>query len=156
MTTIETGRWLLVAVAIVGLALAATAVSAHGPDRTMDHPHNETTTDHAHNGTEAAPYGGTAEEWEGWMENHMTEHMGPGSAAWMEAHIGVTVEEMAQHMADGNGTAHDVWYPNHHRANEYGTHGPEHDDVYGTHVDDTHRDDDRWGGHGMAGRGHGC
>jgi hypothetical protein len=27
--------------------------------------------------------------------------MGPGSVEWMESHMGVTVDEMAQDMADG-------------------------------------------------------
>jgi hypothetical protein len=31
----------------------------------------------------------------------MTEHMGPGSVEWMESHMGVTVDEMGQDMADG-------------------------------------------------------
>jgi hypothetical protein len=34
------------------------------------------------------------------MEGQMTEHMGPGSVEWMESHMGVTVDEMAQDMAD--------------------------------------------------------
>jgi hypothetical protein len=34
------------------------------------------------------------------MEAQMTEHMGPGSVEWMESHMGVTVDEMAQDMAD--------------------------------------------------------
>ena len=87
MTTFELGRWLLVALAIIGLAFAAPVVSAHG---------NETTAD------DAPPYDGTADDWAAWMEAHMTEHMGPGAVEWMEAHMGVTVDEMAQDMADGD------------------------------------------------------
>jgi hypothetical protein len=34
------------------------------------------------------------------MEAQMTEHMGPGAVEWMESHMGVTVDEMAQDMAD--------------------------------------------------------
>ncbi len=34
------------------------------------------------------------------MEAQMTEHMGPGSVEWMESHMGATVDEMAQDMAD--------------------------------------------------------
>ncbi|GAB6860252.1 hypothetical protein ACFR97_12290 [Haloplanus litoreus] len=85
MTTFKLGRWLLVALAIVGLAFAAPVVSAHGNDTTAD----GTPTDNA-----------TADEWATWMETQMTEHMGPGAVEWMESHMGVTVDEMAQDMAD--------------------------------------------------------
>ncbi len=85
MNDFKFGRWLLVALAIVGLAFAAPVVSAHG---------NETTAD------DAPPYNGTADDWAGWMEAQMTEHMGPGAVEWMESHMGVTVDEMAQDMAD--------------------------------------------------------
>ncbi|WP_254538771.1 hypothetical protein [Halomarina litorea] len=87
MITFELGRWLLVALAIIGLAFAAPVVSAHG---------NETTAD------DAPPYDGTADDWAAWMEAHMTEHMGSGAVEWMEAHMGGTVDEMAQDMADGD------------------------------------------------------
>ena len=85
MTNFTIGRWLLVALAIIGLAFAAPVVSAHG---------NETTAN------DAPPYDGTAADWAAWMEGHMTEHMGPGAVEWMESHMGVTVDEMAQDMAD--------------------------------------------------------
>ena len=85
MTNFPIGRWLLVALAIIGLAFAAPVVSAHG---------NETTAN------DAPPYDGTAADWAAWMEGHMTEHMGPGAVEWMESHMGVTVDEMAQDMAD--------------------------------------------------------
>ena len=93
MTNSRIGRWLLVALAIVGLAFAASVVSAHGDDPT---------------GEDTPPYDRTAAEWAAWMEVHMTEHMGPGAVEWMESHMGVTVEEMAQDMVDddyghGNG-----------------------------------------------------
>ncbi|MBX0297685.1 hypothetical protein [Haloarcula nitratireducens] len=84
MTNYTIGRWLLVALAIVGLALAPGLVSAHG---------NETTAD------DAPPYDGNADDWAAWMDGHMTDHMGPGSVEWMESHMGVTVDEMAQDMA---------------------------------------------------------
>ena len=86
MTTFTLGRWLLVALALIGLALAVPAVSAHGNDTIAD--------DH--------PEDGTAEDWAAWMEGHMTDHMGPGSVEWMEDHMGVTVDEMAEDMADGD------------------------------------------------------
>ncbi|WP_254534889.1 hypothetical protein [Halomarina litorea] len=85
MTNFTIGRWLLVALATIGLAFAAPVVSAHG---------NETSAD------DAPPYDGTADDWAAWMEDHMTEHMGPGAVEWMESHMGVTVDEMAQDMAD--------------------------------------------------------
>jgi hypothetical protein len=87
MTAIRIGRWLLVVLAIVGLAFTASVVSAHGDDPTAD---------------DAPPYNGTADDWAAWMEAHMTEHMGPGSVEWMESHMGVTVDEMARDMADGD------------------------------------------------------
>ncbi|AUV84506.1 hypothetical protein C2R22_23470 (plasmid) [Salinigranum rubrum] len=85
MTNFELGRWLLVALAIIGLAVAVPAVSAHGTDTAAD---------------DTPPYNGTADDWAAWMEAQMTEHMGPGSVEWMESHMGVTVDEMAQDMAD--------------------------------------------------------
>jgi hypothetical protein len=87
MTNIRIGRWLLVVLAIVGLALTASVVSAHGDDPT---------------GEDAPPYDGTAVAWAAWMETHMTDHMGTGSVEWMESHMGVTIDEMAQGMADGD------------------------------------------------------
>ncbi|WP_135666948.1 hypothetical protein [Halorhabdus rudnickae] len=97
MTNLKSGRWLLVVVAIIGIAVALPAVSAHG---------NETTAD------DAPTNNATAEEWATWMDGHMTEHMGSGAVEWMESHMGVTVNEMAQDMADGDyhdGTAaHDA------------------------------------------------
>ena len=86
MTEIKLGHWLLVAFAIVGLAFAAPVVSAHGIDTTAD----DAPTDNA-----------TADDWATWMEAQMTEHMGPESVEWMESHMGVTVDEMGQDMADG-------------------------------------------------------
>jgi hypothetical protein len=85
MTNFELGRWLLVALAIVGLAFAAPVVSAHGNDTTAD---------------DAPPSDETTDDWAAWMEAQMTEHMGPGAVEWMESHMGVTVDEMARDMAD--------------------------------------------------------
>ena len=84
MTRFKLGRWLLVAFALVGLAVAAPVVSAHGNDTTAD---------------DAPSSDGTADDWATWMEAQMTEHMGPGAVEWMESHTGVTVDEMAQNMA---------------------------------------------------------
>ena len=85
MTTLTLGRWLLVALAIAGLALVPGLVSAHGNDTTAD---------------DAPPYNGTADDWATWMESHMTDHMGPGSVDWTEPHTGVTVDETARDVAD--------------------------------------------------------
>jgi len=85
MTNFKLGRWLVVALAIVGLAFAAPVVSAHGDDTTAD---------------DAPPYHGSADDWATWMESHMGDHMGPGSVEWMGSHTGVTVDEMAQDVAD--------------------------------------------------------
>jgi len=87
MTNFKLGHWLIVAIAVVGLAVALPVVSAHG---------NETTAD------DAPTNNATADEWATWMEGHMNEHMGSGSVEWMESHMGVTVDEMAQDMADND------------------------------------------------------
>lgn len=84
MTNFKPLGWLVVALVIVGLAFVVPAVSAHG---------NETTAD------DAPPYDGTADDWATWMEAHMIDHMGPGSVEWMENHMGLTVDEMAEDMA---------------------------------------------------------
>ncbi|WP_416840258.1 hypothetical protein [Haloferax sp. DFSO52] len=87
MTTFNIARWFVVALAVVGLAIAAPVASAHGTDSTVG---------------DAPPAGGTATEWTAWMEAQMTQHMGPGTIEWMESHMGVTIEEMGQFMAGGN------------------------------------------------------
>ncbi len=86
MTDSRIGRWLLVVLAVVGLAVTASVVSAHGDDPTGD---------------DASPYDGTAAEWATRMEAHVTDHVSPGSVEWMEAHTGVTVEKRAQDVVDG-------------------------------------------------------
>ena len=137
MTNFTLGRWLLVAVAVVGLAFAAPVVSAHSTDTTAD----DTPTDNA-----------TADQWAIWMEAQMTEHMGPGSIEWMESQMGVTVEGMAQGTADeGNHNGADDGHHNgaddrHHDGTGDGHHG-------GT--DDRHHNgaDDRHHG-GTYGQGH--
>jgi hypothetical protein len=118
MTNFTIGRWLLVALAIVGLALAPGLGSAHG---------NDTTADDAH------PYDETADDWPTWMEDHVTDHMGPGAVEWMEDHMGVTVGEMAQDHDNHQGTN------GQDHAGDY--HGP-----YGQGQTDDHR--------GTHGQGH--
>ncbi|WP_254533354.1 hypothetical protein [Natrinema gelatinilyticum] len=87
MTNFKLGRWLLVALAIVGFAVAAPVVSAHGTETAAD---------------DVPPFDGTADDWADWMGTHMTEHMGPDGVDWMEDHTGVTVGEMAQDMTHDN------------------------------------------------------
>jgi len=77
MTNHNLGRWLLAGIAIVALAAAVPAVSAHGDGPT--------------------PYDG-ADDW----ATRMADHMGPADVAWMETHMGVTVDGAAQdHAAHG-------------------------------------------------------
>lgn len=113
MTKLNVTPWLLVALAVVVLAVAAPAVSAHGNDSATD---------------EAPPENGTAADWASWMDGHMTDHMGPGATEWMESHAGVTVDEMAQYMAEGD---------------------------YDHRVDDDHVADDHYRGSGDYDRGSG-
>ena len=91
MTT-TLGRWLLVALAILGVAILTPAVAAHGtgPAATDGAPY-------------ASPNDGNATDWATWMEARMTEYMGPGAVEWMEAHMGTTVDEMGRYVADGEG-----------------------------------------------------
>lgn len=86
MTNFTIAGWLLVAIAVVGLALAIPAVSAHGPgplagDASAD---NDAATDRP-----------------GWMGPNAGDHMGPASMEWMAQHMGMTVEELTRLMADG-------------------------------------------------------
>ncbi|WP_049987150.1 hypothetical protein [Halobellus rufus] len=85
MTTQKIRPWLLVALAVVALAVAAPVVSAHG-----DEPMAE----------DAHPDDRMADGWTAWMEEQMTEHMGPDAVAWMESQMGTTAGEMRPEMAD--------------------------------------------------------
>lgn len=67
MTTRYLGRWLLVALAIVGLAIATPAVSAHGDEPVET---NETAADEMP-GTDAT------DDWATWMDSHMSDSAGP-------------------------------------------------------------------------------
>ncbi|SMO53091.1 hypothetical protein [Halorubrum cibi] len=94
MTNRNLGRWLLVALAIVGLAFAAPVVSAHGDDPAQG---NETAA-------EGMPVDGDTTDWAAWMDGHMTDHMGPDAVDEMESHMGVTVDETAQDMTEDDHT----------------------------------------------------
>lgn len=97
MTTFTLGRWLLVALTVIGLAFVVPVVSAHGNEPTAD---------------DAPLDDGTADDWGAWMEAHMTDYMGSGAVEWMESHMGVTVDQMAQDMADDD--YHDEMYEQGH------------------------------------------
>lgn len=129
MTKFTIAGWLLVAIAVVGLALAIPAVSAHGPgplagDASAD---NETATD--------GP---------GWMGPNAGEHMSPASLEWMAQHMGMTVEELTRHMADGEHVGdheqhqHQGQHQNHQHQNQHQNH--QHQGQHG----------------GMSGQGQGC
>lgn len=90
MTNFTDGRWLLVVLALLGLALVAPVVTAHGTGTTTDGAH-------AYDRTGTGPT-----DWNAWMASHMTDHAGPGGVEWMESHMGATVDEMGAHVSDGN------------------------------------------------------
>lgn len=71
------------------LLLVAGGVAAHG---------NETNGGHGD-----APVDGTAEEWAGWMEERMMEHMGEDGAKQMQERMGMSYEEMGRMMGDDGG-----------------------------------------------------
>jgi hypothetical protein len=95
------GRWLLVTLALVGLALAVPAVGAHGDGPIQA---NETTQTNTTVTAETPAVNNTA-DWPTWMEDHMATHMGPAASEWMESHMGVSLdgsaqEAMGHHWAD--------------------------------------------------------
>lgn len=67
------------------LLLTAGVVTAHDND--------ESTTDH-----DDAPVNGSAADWAAWIEQHMTERMGADAAAQMQERMGMSYEEMGEHM----------------------------------------------------------
>lgn len=76
----------LTVLAVLAVLLFAGGVAAHG--------NNDTASD-----SDSMPENASAEEWATWMEHHMTEHMGADAAKQMEDHMGMTYEEMGEHMA---------------------------------------------------------
>ncbi|MFC3959490.1 hypothetical protein [Halovivax cerinus] len=84
MTDTTLGRWLLAVLAIVGLAIAVSVVGAHGDEPVAD----ETDT---HDG-------GT---WAAWMDGHV----GSGTIAEMQSHMGVAGDDMPHETAARNHTA---------------------------------------------------
>ena len=138
------GRWLLVTLALVGLALAVPAVAAHGDGPTQA---NETTQTNTTVTAETQAVNNTA-NWSTWMADHMTAHMGPAATEWMESHMGVSLDGSAQDVAG------------HHWADD-GTHGSHwNDDTRGSHWADDDTRDRHWNDdtrvRGTHGQGHGC
>lgn len=115
MSTITTGRVLLVAALALGLIVTAPAVSAHGGEPTAQPP----TTDHP--GADA-----DASTWARWMESRMESHMGPGSVEWMESHMGLSVDEMARDMATGGHTQAEYGHDHGEYGNGHGDYGHGH------------------------------
>lgn len=113
MSTITTGRVLLVAALAFGLIVTAPAVSAHGGEPTAQPP----TTDHPGVDADAAT-------WAQWMESHMESYMGPGAVEWMESRMGISVDQMARDMAAGGhahgdyGHDHDGYSQDHDASNQ--------------------------------------
>ena len=80
-------KFTVIALALLGVLLVATGVVvAHGNG---DSNHTD------------APGNGTAAEWGAWMEQHMTDHMGADAAKQMQEQMGMSYEEMGEHMASG-------------------------------------------------------
>lgn len=75
----------LVAVLVLLGGVGGTVV-AHGDDQS-GHDHDE------------VPDNETAEEWADWMEQHMIDHMGAEAVEHMQAHMGMSFEEMGEHMS---------------------------------------------------------
>lgn len=104
MTNMKLGPWLLVALAVVGLAFAAPAVSAHDDEPVQG---NETAAD------------GDVGDWAVWMEAHMTDHMGADAVDEMGSHMGVTIDEMESHMGvTADEGAHEMTDDGHAHAGE--------------------------------------
>ena len=77
---------LTVLAALAILLLAVGGVAAHGS--------NDTASDH-----DRVPENASAAEWATWMEQRMTEQMGADAAAQMQDRMGMSYEEMGEHMA---------------------------------------------------------
>jgi len=140
MTNTKLGTLLLVALALVGLAIAAPAVSAHDDEPVQ--------------GNETAAHGDVA-DWAGWMEAHMTDHMGADAVDEMESHMGTTIDEMGSHMdVNAHESAHEPTDDHHEHADE-GAH--ETTDDHHEHADEGAHEttDDHHEHSGTTGQGHG-
>ena len=77
----------LIGIVLLVLATGAGAVAAH---------ENGENSDRSHDGM---PVNGTAADWATWMEQQMTDHMGPQAADRMQNRMGMAYDEMGAHMA---------------------------------------------------------
>lgn len=75
---------ILVAFAVV-LLVGVGGVAAHGTDTDSDH--------------DTRPENGSTADWAAWMEQQMTEQMGADRASQMQERMGMSYEEMGEHMA---------------------------------------------------------
>ena len=76
---------LTVLVAFAVVLVGVGGVAAHGTDTGSGH--------------DAEPENGSAADWTAWMEQQMTEQMGAERAAQMQERMGMSYEEMGEHMA---------------------------------------------------------
>jgi hypothetical protein len=153
MPTRTLGRTLFVALAVLGLALAAPAVGAHG-----DAP-----------ATDEAPTTGTnATEQGGWMLGELTDRLGPDAAEWMASHAGMSGDRLGPwaHAAHGGDLAPEdqhtsAAHSDHHSDQAHGDHY-RNSAHQGNHSDQAHGDHYRnapHADHGSTGthqQGHGC
>ena len=78
----------LLGLVLLVLATGVGAVTAHENGDDIDHSHD------------GMPANGTAADWATWMEQRMTDHMGPEASARMQDRMGMTYSEMGAHMAE--------------------------------------------------------
>ena len=76
---------LTVLAVLAALLITAGGVAAHGNDKNTS-------------GHDDASMDGSAADWAAWMEQHMTEHMGADAAARIQERIGMSYQEMDEHM----------------------------------------------------------
>ena len=79
---------MLIGLVLLALATGAGAVTAHENGENIDHNHD------------GMPANGTAADWATWMEQQMTDHMGPQAANRMQNRMGMTYDEMGAHMTE--------------------------------------------------------
>lgn len=121
------GRWLLVVLAIIGLAVAMPPVSAHGDAPTP----TETAAEERPADNET-------------VDVHAAHHAGTETVEWMDAHMGALADEMVPHASD---RGHDET-----RHDDAMHDDPNHDDR--NHDETGH--DDRNHDHASHDRQHGC
>ena len=75
---------LTVLVAFTVVLVGVGGVAAHGTDTDSDH--------------DTRPENGSAADWATWMEQQMTEQMGADRSVQMQKRMGMSYEEMSEHM----------------------------------------------------------